>query len=113
MQVLQGLIDQLRLTWRLIRDPRVPFYLKAVPFLGLVYIVSPLDFIPDIIPFFGQLDDLGILLAGMKTFETLAPAYVVQEHRDAMAFGTGTQEKQKDVIDGSRLKIDREKPKRG
>ncbi|MBL8120644.1 MAG: DUF1232 domain-containing protein, partial [Anaerolineae bacterium] len=67
--MLRAVMDQIRLTWRLLRDPRVPMITKLIPFLGLVYVVSPIDIIPDLIIGLGQLDDLGIILAGMRLFE--------------------------------------------
>ncbi|MBL9084238.1 MAG: DUF1232 domain-containing protein [Planctomycetales bacterium] len=38
---------------------RVPLGLLAV--LTVLYVLSPLDFIPDVIPFLGWLDDVGVL----------------------------------------------------
>lgn len=70
-----------RLALRLVRDPRVPLYAKAVPALALLYALSPLDFVPDLIPIVGQLDDLAVLLAGLELFIKLCPDDVVDEHR--------------------------------
>lgn len=83
--MFRGFITQLRLTWRLIRDPRVPLWTKIIPFITLGYILSPIDIIPDLLPIIGQIDDLGILLAGMRIFEALAPEDVVQQHRLELA----------------------------
>jgi uncharacterized membrane protein YkvA (DUF1232 family) len=82
--MLRGLVNQLILTWRLLRDPRVPLGTKSIAFLGVIYILSPLDFIPDVFLVIGQLDDLGILLGGMQLFEMLAPPHIVAEHRAAI-----------------------------
>jgi uncharacterized membrane protein YkvA (DUF1232 family) len=46
------------LAWK---DPRTPFLARAVIIVAVAYAVSPIDLIPDFIPFFGQLDDLLIL----------------------------------------------------
>ena len=78
--VVQGLIDQVRLAWRLFRDPRVPAITKAIPLLTLVYILSPIDLLPDVIPFLGQMDDLALLGTGLTLFISAAPKYVVNEH---------------------------------
>lgn len=83
--MLRGFINQFRLTWRLIRDSRVPLWAKLIPFITVGYIISPIDIIPDVLPIIGQLDDLGILLAGMRLFEMLAPEEVVHQHRDGLA----------------------------
>lgn len=82
--MFRAFIDQLLLTWRLLRDPRVPLWSKIIPFLPLVYIISPLDFIPDVIIGLGQLDDLGLLIAGLRLFESSVPQYLVDEHREAL-----------------------------
>jgi len=39
-------------------DQRTPFFAKLPALAALVYIVSPVDFIPDFIPFAGYIDDL-------------------------------------------------------
>ena len=47
---LRSLITQARLALRLLREPRVPMVLKAVPLLAMLYVISPIDFVPDFIP---------------------------------------------------------------
>ena len=90
--MFQAVMNQVRLTMRLLRDPRVPIWMKAVPFLGLVYVLSPLDLIPDWIIGLGQLDDLGIILGSMRLFEMVAPADAVAEHRLFLGMDGGAQE---------------------
>lgn len=104
--MLKAIVDQLRLTWRLLRDPRVPLYVKAIPFLPLIYIISPLDFLPDFIPVIGQLDDVTILILGMRLMETLAPHALVQEHR--LAVERGEYARQDDVIEGKVKRTERQ-----
>lgn len=79
--MIRGFVTQLSLTWHLMRDPRVPLWTKIVPIAALLYIVSPFDFIPDVIPGLGQLDDLGILLISMRLMESISPEMVVAEYR--------------------------------
>lgn len=69
--------QQTRLVFRLLRDPEVPIYLKVVPFIGLFYVIMPIDFISDFVPVMGQLDDLTALIVGAKVFIELAPTHVV------------------------------------
>jgi uncharacterized membrane protein YkvA (DUF1232 family) len=47
------------------RDPRVPWYAKALALAVTAYALSPLDLIPDFIPVLGYLDDLIIVPAGI------------------------------------------------
>ncbi|MHA4809713.1 YkvA family protein [Flavitalea flava] len=44
-----------------IQDARTPAYAKLTAFLALAYLLSPIDLIPDFIPFIGYLDDLIIV----------------------------------------------------
>jgi uncharacterized membrane protein YkvA (DUF1232 family) len=81
-----GLIRQFRLAWRLVWDPRVPVWTKLVPFTALLYIISPIDILPDWFLGFGQLDDLGVLLAGVRIFTALSPDDLVLQHLEAMGF---------------------------
>lgn len=46
--------------WKAFRDPALPAWARWLPVLALVYTISPLDFVPDLIPVVGWLDDLGI-----------------------------------------------------
>jgi uncharacterized membrane protein YkvA (DUF1232 family) len=78
--VFKSLVNRGRLAFRLIKDARVPIYLKAIPAIAVLYVISPLDFIPDIAIGLGQLDDIGVLLAGIEGFIALCPQYVVDEH---------------------------------
>lgn len=105
MNVLRMVLDQVMVTWRLVRDPRVPLWMKIIPFLGLVYVLSPLDFIPDFIIGVGQLDDLGVVLAVMRLFETVVPTYLVQEHR--LAVGNRHTPQARDTVDAPSYTIHR------
>jgi uncharacterized membrane protein YkvA (DUF1232 family) len=79
-----SLLSDVHLALRLVREPAVPPYLKVVPFAALAYVLSPLDFLPDVLPIIGQLDDLGIVILSVKLFLRLCPADVVAFHREAI-----------------------------
>ena len=55
---------ELLLAWAVLRDPRPPKAAKIATVLAALYVVSPIDFIPDTIPILGWLDDglIGYLL---------------------------------------------------
>ncbi|QXZ10828.1 DUF1232 domain-containing protein [Comamonas sp. Y33R10-2] len=55
---------ELRLAWAVLRDSRTPKLAKLVTVLAALYVISPIDFIPDTIPILGWLDDglIGYLL---------------------------------------------------
>ena len=83
--MLRAFVDQIRLTWALLRDPRVPLWAKVIPAIGILYVLSPLDFIPDVIIGLGQLDDLAIVLGGMRLFAAVVPQDIVEQHRAEIA----------------------------
>lgn len=81
MAYLWQLWRQGRLALWLLRDPRVPIWPKALFSLGLIYLLSPLDLIPDFsLPLLGHLDDLVIFLISLKGFIALCPRTIVQEY---------------------------------
>jgi uncharacterized membrane protein YkvA (DUF1232 family) len=49
--------------FRYLRDGRVPLWKKLAGLLAVVYFLSPVDAIPDILPILGWFDDLGVLSA--------------------------------------------------
>jgi uncharacterized membrane protein YkvA (DUF1232 family) len=63
------------------RDPRVPWYAKAVALAVAAYALSPIDLIPDFIPVLGYLDDLILVPLGILLAVRLIPAAVFAEHR--------------------------------
>ena len=67
------------------RDPRTPWYAKAVAICTVAYAFSPIDLIPDFIPILGYLDDLFIVPAGIALAIRLIPAGVLEEARRTVA----------------------------
>jgi uncharacterized membrane protein YkvA (DUF1232 family) len=67
------------------RDPRVPWYAKAVALVVAAYALSPIDLIPDVIPVLGYLDDLIIVPAGIALVIRLVPPPIMAEHRATAA----------------------------
>ena len=57
-------------------DSRTPFYVKIPALVSLLYLISPIDFIPDFIPFAGYLDDLIIVPLLLKISIKLLPQQV-------------------------------------
>ncbi len=63
------------------RDPRTPWYAKALVLLIVAYAMSPIDLIPDFIPVLGYLDDLLIVPAGIAIALTMIPAEAMADAR--------------------------------
>ena len=68
--------------WYAAKDPRTPWYAKALAVLITAYAFSPIDLIPDFIPVLGYLDDLVIIPAGVALAIKLIPADVMDDARE-------------------------------
>lgn len=67
------------------RDPRVPWYAKALAVAVAGYALSPIDLIPDFIPVLGYLDDVIILPLGILLVVRMIPPEILAEHRNVAA----------------------------
>jgi uncharacterized membrane protein YkvA (DUF1232 family) len=67
--------------WLAARDPRTPWYAKAVAAAVAAYALSPIDLIPDFIPVVGYLDDLIIVPLGILLAVRLIPPDVMGDLR--------------------------------
>jgi len=65
------------------RDPRVPWYAKALALAVAGYALSPIDLIPDFIPVLGYLDDVILVPLGIWAVVKLIPPQVMIEQRAA------------------------------
>ncbi len=65
---------------RMLKDARVPAAEKALFLAAIVYVISPLDFIPDFFPFIGQVDDLYVVALVLLRLVNRTDATVVREH---------------------------------
>lgn len=105
-----GIRDQLRLSWRLLRDERVSALKFALPTLLALYVISPIDPIPDFLLGLGQVDDLGVVVAGVlliaRFLPRLAPGYVVDEHLRDMDLSRRAEESRAEVEDVIEARFD-------
>jgi uncharacterized membrane protein YkvA (DUF1232 family) len=77
---LMFLPNMVMLLGRLLKDARVPTAEKAL-FLGaIVYVISPLDLIPDMLPFIGQVDDLYVVALTLLRLVNRTDESVVRQH---------------------------------
>ena len=82
---LSEILKQGRLMWRLLADRRVSIWPKLIIPATVAYIVSPIDLLSDVFLGVGQLDDIAVLLIGLKVFVELCPTEIVQEHLDDLS----------------------------
>ena len=72
--------------WYALQHPQAPGWLKAGTALVLLYLVSPIDLIPDVIPIFGVVDDLVVVPLAIRWLLSRLPAHI-REHAEQRASG--------------------------
>jgi len=65
-------------------DRRVPLCAKLILPALVLYLLSPIDIVPDFIPVLGYLDDLVVLALAVWAFSRLARPTIVMEHADRL-----------------------------
>ncbi len=77
---LMFLPNMVRLCGNLLIDNRVPLAEKALFAAAIVYAISPIDLIPDIFPFIGQIDDLYLIALTLLRLTNYTDEKIVREH---------------------------------
>lgn len=91
LSMLSAMMDQIRLVWFLLTDGKVSMLTKAIIPVALLYVISPIDFIPDVILGLGQLDDLGVIMVGLAMFVRMCPPELVQYYKDQLNLDHGKE----------------------
>ena len=89
-----------RLLWELAKDDRVPMSRKAVLGVAAAYVISPIDLIPDFVPFISRLDDMAVVVLAVDLFLESVPRDLMMEKMQALG------------IDGRELERDLESMRR-
>ena len=72
--VFYNIAFNIKLIIRLMKDPRINFFLKLLPFAPFIYFIAP-----DLVP--GPFEDALFLWLGAYLFIELCPQEIVDEHR--------------------------------
>jgi len=89
MYYVRQLPQYVRLLGGLITDPRVALMDKLFVFGAIAYIVMPIDLIPDFIPFFGEIDDVYLLVLALQRLIANAGRVVLLDHWSGEAADLG------------------------
>jgi uncharacterized membrane protein YkvA (DUF1232 family) len=87
--------QRVSLVWRLTRDERVPLAVRAIPPLLILYLMMPVDIVPDFIPVIGQLDDILVLVVAMGLLLRFVPLDVIDSHLDALELEARTVDRER------------------
>lgn len=78
---LTGLLPNLLLLFRgLLTDPRVPRRAKLLLLLALAWVISPIDLVPEFLPFAGPLDDAIVAALVLRAVLRRTDRAVLLEH---------------------------------
>ena len=78
--LLMFLPNLLRLLGRLLTDSKVPTAEKTLFAAAIIYVIVPLDFIPDVFPFIGQVDDIYLVALTLLRLINRSDALIVRRH---------------------------------
>lgn len=104
-KILPQIMRTGRLALRLVRDSRTPLAAKLILGAAALYLVSPVDVVPDWFPLVGGADDLLAVVAGLNLFIKACPRWLVDEHERKLGHqGPGTTDDS--VIEGRYRRVD-------
>ena len=99
--MISGLGAIPRLVIRLMLDRRVPLGLKLIILAAILYVISPIDIVPDMLPALGRIDDVLVSLLSVALFLGMAPRNVVSQHTRGTGPTAKDSKSQRSVIEGS------------
>ena len=104
--MLKNLVMRGKLIMRLMNDPRIGGMIKLLPIGSLIYLISPLDFIPGgMMTMIGAADDVAVVWFGFTLFVELCPPAIVDEHLAALT-GRVVSTPDGDIVDGEVSEMD-------
>lgn len=80
MNLLMFLPNLVKMFGKLLADSRVPKTEKFLVVGAIAYVITPLDFIPDVLPFIGQVDDLYLVALVLLRLLKRTDENVIREH---------------------------------
>lgn len=80
VRAIRQIPSYIRLLFGLMRDGRVSRMDRLMVVGAIAYMLSPLDFVPDFIPFFGQVDDVFFVMLAVQRLMDRAGKLVLLDH---------------------------------
>lgn len=84
LKLLKFFKNNLFLVFKLIfKEKQISFWKKLIPIIALIYLLIPVDFIPEILnPILGLTDDVVLIIALFKIFLTIIPTSIKNKYKD-------------------------------
>jgi uncharacterized membrane protein YkvA (DUF1232 family) len=76
---VRRLFREFRLIRRALVHPQVPWYAKLVAGCAVLYVVSPIQVLPNFVPIVGQMDDVLVVTLAIKFLRRFVPRSVLEE----------------------------------
>lgn len=76
------LLNEFNLILRALRHPGVPWFPKLICGCAVLYVVSPIQLIPNFIPILGQLDDVLVVGLAIRVLKKYAPQTFLDEYQN-------------------------------
>ncbi len=76
---IRQVFKQFKIMRRAVMHPQVPWHAKLVAGCAVLYVVSPIQIIPNFIPIIGQMDDVLVLTLGVRYLRRCVPRSVLEE----------------------------------
>jgi uncharacterized membrane protein YkvA (DUF1232 family) len=67
---VKKLIESALVLYALVLDGDTPLWVKTLAISALIYLIAPVDAVPDFIPVSGLADDLGVLIAALASLQS-------------------------------------------
>ncbi len=80
-QAAKKVMIEARILLRALRDPRTPVVARIIAIAVVLYVLSPVDILPDYMPIVGLLDDIAVMALGMFAVLRLIPREVMTQYR--------------------------------
>ena len=80
---VRRLFKEFRVIRRILAHPRAPWHAKAVAGCAVLYIVSPIQLIPNFIPVIGQMDDVVVVVLALRYLRRFVPQDVLDQCEDS------------------------------
>lgn len=74
----QQISNDLYAAYLAFKNPETPVVSKVLMVASLLYVIFPFDFLPDLIPILGWLDDIGIATILIKASTATVPAHIME-----------------------------------
>ncbi len=86
---LKKIWDQVISLWEMTKDPTAQWESKAVAIGALIYTISPVDAIPDVVPILGLTDDAGVIAAAVAILGQALKKYAQEQNQNSIDVNEG------------------------